>query len=145
MSFISDLMGKLLPSDGTPADRPQAPQGPPPAFHLEGVDTLSAKQALELITTHKGNPGLVLLDVRTAQEVQQGHIAGIVHHDLHGAGFHQALESLPLGPAYITVCHSGARSSMAARSLRRLGHSDVYNLTGGMAGWAAQGLPMVRG
>lgn len=145
MSFLSNLMGKLLPDDeGASADKPQAPAGPPPAFHLEGVDALSARQALELITAHKGNPGLVLLDVRTAPEVQQGHIAGIVHHDCYGSGFKQALESFPRGPAYITVCHSGARSGMAARSLRKLGHTDVYNLTGGMAAWAAQGLPMVR-
>jgi rhodanese-related sulfurtransferase len=146
MSFLSNLLGKRLPDDeGTSADKAQTPAGPPPAFHLEGVDALSARQALELITAHKGNPGLVLLDVRTPPEVAQGRIDGCLLHDCYGAGFASALAALPVGPAYIVACHSGARSGNTCRTLRKLGHKDVYNLTGGMAAWAAQGLPMVRG
>jgi rhodanese-related sulfurtransferase len=144
MSIVSNLLKKLIPAEPGQTAASPAPQGPPPAFTLEGVEALSSRQAAELITEHAGSPGLVILDVRTSPEVGQGHIRGIVHHDCYGSGFQAALAGLPVGPAYIVVCHSGARSGMTCRSLRKLGHRDVYNLTGGMAAWAAQGLPMER-
>lgn len=143
MSLVSNLLRKLMPEQPTRTDT-TAPQGPPPAFTIEGVDALSSRQAAQLIGEHAGSPGLVVLDVRTAPEVAQGHIPGSLHHDCYGSGFQATLAGLPVGPAYIVVCHSGARSGMTCRTLRKLGHSAVYNLTGGMAAWSSQGLPMER-
>ena len=44
----------------------------------------------------------------------------------------------------VTVCNEGYASSFGAASLRRLGFERVADLDGGVEGWAAAGLPLVR-
>ena len=55
---------------------------------------------------------------------------------------HPAVQSLD--QPVVTVCNEGYTSSFAAASLRRLGHSRVADLEGGVEGWAAAGLPMTK-
>jgi len=43
----------------------------------------------------------------------------------------------------VTICHSGARSMMAARLLGRVGFKDIRNLKGGMMMWHRKGYPVV--
>jgi rhodanese-related sulfurtransferase len=42
----------------------------------------------------------------------------------------------------VMVCHSGARSAQACMFLQQQGFADVYNLRGGMLGWAHSSLPI---
>lgn len=44
----------------------------------------------------------------------------------------------------VLYCRSGARSATAARTLVKLGYTDVWNLEGGMIGWRRAGHPIVR-
>jgi rhodanese-related sulfurtransferase len=48
---------------------------------------------------------------------------------------------LPHDTAIVTVCRSGHRSALAARTLSRAGH-DVLNLKGGLNAWSRAGLPL---
>ena len=41
----------------------------------------------------------------------------------------------------IFVCRSGARSAQVCAFLQQQGYENVYNLRGGMMGWAGSGLP----
>jgi len=83
----------------------------------------------------------VLIDVREADEFDQGAIAGSVHIP---RGF---LESRVGGIApdlstpIILSCQSGARSAFGARSLEELGYEDVTSLAGGFGAWKQAGLP----
>lgn len=81
----------------------------------------------------------VLLDVREAEEVAAGRIAGSTHIPL-GQLAARALE-LDRARPVITVCRSGGRSSQAAQFLAAQGY-DVANLAGGMTAWAADGRPV---
>jgi rhodanese-related sulfurtransferase len=80
-----------------------------------------------------------LLDVREADEVAEGRIAGSTHIPL-GQLAARAFE-LDRGRPVITVCRSGGRSSQAAQFLAAQGY-DVANLAGGMTAWAADGRPV---
>ena len=44
----------------------------------------------------------------------------------------------------VTICHSGARSMMAARLFAQAGFLDIRNLTGGMIMWRRKGYPTVK-
>lgn len=44
----------------------------------------------------------------------------------------------------VLYCRSGRMSAIAARTLVRLGYTDVWNLDGGMIGWRRAGYPIVR-
>lgn len=77
----------------------------------------------------------VVIDVRTPAEFRSGHIAGARLVPLQELG--QRLAEIPKDAEVVTVCHSGARSQMAARRLKKEGY-NVSNLLGGMMHWAGK-------
>ncbi len=79
-----------------------------------------------------------VLDVREADEVAEGRIAGSTHIPL-GQLAARTFE-LDRNRPVITVCRSGGRSSQAAQFLASQGY-DVANLDGGMTAWIAEGRP----
>lgn len=95
-------------------------------------------------------PGTLVVDVREADErVESGSIAHAVHvprgllefradpdHSAHDARFRRDRRVL-------LYCPDGARSALAARSLQRLGYTDVVHLHGGLRAWDAARLPLV--
>ena len=84
--------------------------------------------------------GFVLLDVREDDEWTAGHAPDAVHVPLGHVG---EAASRFARQEVLTVCHSGARSGRAAKTLAAAG-VDVHNVAGGMSAWAAAGLPVVR-
>lgn len=84
--------------------------------------------------------GARLIDVRTDPEVARGVIPGASHIVLDKlAG--RAGELDPAAPV-VLYCQSGARSAGAAQFLVSQGFREVYNLQGGIIGWAAAGRPV---
>jgi rhodanese-related sulfurtransferase len=44
----------------------------------------------------------------------------------------------------LTVCDNGTSSGKAANRLRKAGYDKVFSLQGGLNGWRAQNLPLVK-
>ena len=76
----------------------------------------------------------ILLDVRTPEEYEEGHIQGallIPEHELA----EKATEMLPdLETPIFVYCRSGRRSALAAKTLVDLGYLQVYDF-GGINDW----------
>jgi rhodanese-related sulfurtransferase len=100
-----------------------------------GVDPASVSERLA------AGRELLVVDVRHAVEWRRGHIDGALHVPL--TELRGRLHELPRGRTIVTVCRSGHRSALAARSLRRAGF-EVENLDGGMIAWARAGLPVEK-
>jgi rhodanese-related sulfurtransferase len=84
---------------------------------------------------------LLLIDVREPQEWAQGTLPGaytIPRGVLEG----QIDGRVPYESRVVLYCGSGARSALAARSLREMGYCNVENLDGGFAGWLQAGNPV---
>lgn len=79
-----------------------------------------------------------LLDVREPQEWAYGHAPQAAH--LPMGQVHP--DAVPRGGTVIAICRSGNRSGRVADALAAHG-VPVHNLAGGMAAWAAAGLPVV--
>jgi rhodanese-related sulfurtransferase len=77
--------------------------------------------------------GARLIDVRTPGEFGSGHIDGARNIPVSEIGARTA-ELQPLDKPIVLYCASGARSAMAARSLRAAGFKKVRNL-GAMSNW----------
>jgi rhodanese-related sulfurtransferase len=82
--------------------------------------------------------GWMLLDVRTADEWEQGRIDGSVHIPMD-----QIVNRLDeIAGRVVCICAVGARSERVAQYLNQNGF-DAVNLEGGVYGWAAAGKPVV--
>jgi rhodanese-related sulfurtransferase len=89
----------------------------------------------------------VLVDVREANEFAGRHAKGAVNvpmsavarqADPSGAN---CVPPLKQGKPVIIYCATGARSGMAGRMFRKLGHTEVFNL-GSLATWQGAGGPV---
>ena len=85
------------------------------------------------------NPEAVVLDVRTKDEFESGHIPNALNIDLRlGPGFIDKVNVLDKNKFYYVYCRSGARSAQAVQLMRDLGFSETYNLIGGILEWEGQ-------
>jgi rhodanese-related sulfurtransferase len=84
----------------------------------------------------------VLLDVREAWELQRAALDGAVWMPMREVPARVA----ELDPAadIVVVCHHGVRSFYIARFLEQQGFGRVYNLSGGVEGWARQVDPSMQ-
>lgn len=82
---------------------------------------------------------VIVLDVRTPVEVEQGNIPGAIHIDYYDDNFQQELEELDKSKAYLVYCKSGGRSNDAAVRMINMGFSKIYDLEGGIAAWLEAG------
>ena len=87
-------------------------------------------------------PGVVVLDVRTAEEFNEGHIEGALLIDWKQDGFmEEAQATLPKDRTIAVYCRSGRRSASAASELGAEGYK-VVNLLGGILAWKENNMPV---
>lgn len=104
-----------------------------------GPDLLEAPQAQALLQQKQA---LVLLDVRTPAEFQQGHIKKAENLDFY-QNFGDQLAKLDKKREYLVYCAVGGRSAKAVNQMRDQGFK-VYDLNGGLKAWMAAGLPVSK-
>lgn len=92
---------------------------------------ITADQAKALID----GGGVIILDVRTPEEFDQGHIKGALLLPDYEVGA-KAATILPDKDAKILIyCRSGHRSALAAKELIVMGYSDVLDFGGLQTDW----------
>jgi len=112
----------------------------------EGTSQTNAASVLTLNAQEfatKSTAGTVL-DVRTADEIDQGKIEGAVEIDFYSPDFLDQVNQISKDQEVYVYCAVGARSEEAARMLIQQGYTKVYHLQGGIQGWSQEGLPVVR-
>lgn len=87
---------------------------------------------------------VVVLDVRTKKEYQEGHIPGSVLIDFNGDAFEEQVAKLDKSKTYLVHCAAGGRSSRACKKMEKLGFTKLYNLEGGMGAWEKAGKPVKK-
>lgn len=80
--------------------------------------------------------GAVLLDVRTPNEYQEGHIPGSKNVPLQAIEKVKSVVRDSATPLFV-YCYSGSRSSQAAVMLKHMGYTNVKNI-GGIAGYTGK-------
>jgi rhodanese-related sulfurtransferase len=102
---------------------------PPEVPHLAPTD---AKQRVDA--------GAMLLDVRTPDEWEAGHVEGATWIPMNQLVDRQG--ELPTEREIVVICKSGARSGRVAEALVTAGY-DAANVAGGADAWQAAGFPIV--
>lgn len=83
-----------------------------------------------------------IIDVRTPEEFQSGHIAAAKNINLYDQDFKAQLEKLNKQEPVFVYCKVGGRSAKAAKILNELGFVNIYDLDGGMMSWESNKLPV---
>lgn len=80
---------------------------------------------------------LKVLDVRTDEEWNDGHIEGALH--IYVGHLKKRMDEIPIDLHTAVICSVGKRSSLGISILRREGYRCVYTVLGGMKGWQNAG------
>ena len=108
----------------------------------EQTSTISQQALLTLMATPANKT--VVLDVRTAEEFAEGHIAGAINisHEQINANLSKIIGLKD--QTVVVHCRSGRRAISAENDLRAAGFSDLRHLEGDMNGWQSADLPLVK-
>ena len=101
---------------------------------------VSSQEAIRLM-----NQGAVVLDLRDKAAHDAGRISGsrlLTADQLASAG--ESLKKLK-NKTLVVYCDRGIRSAAAVRQLREQGFLQSFSLSGGVAGWQSENLPLQRG
>ncbi|TXK45832.1 rhodanese-like domain-containing protein [Pontibacter qinzhouensis] len=98
---------------------------------------LTATEVKQLIEAEED---LVILDVRTPYEFQEGHLEGAVNIDYTSPDFEQEIVSLDTAATYLLYCKSGNRSGRATAVMKNNDFNNLYNATAGFDALKAAGI-----
>ena len=82
-----------------------------------------------------------LVDVRTPEEYQEGHLKNALNYNLNGTDFDNELCKLDKTKPVMVYCLGGGRSAEAAEIMKKKGFTEVYNMQGGIMKWNAANKP----
>ncbi|MEJ0054609.1 MAG: rhodanese-like domain-containing protein [Bacteroidota bacterium] len=92
----------------------------------------------------KSDPEIILLDVRTPEEMQSGYITGARNINFNAEGFANSIDSLDRSKTYFVYCAAGKRSGKALDLMKEKGFQKVTSLDGGMNAWNKEELPVQK-
>ena len=111
---------------------------------VSDVPSIDTPEAYALIQKNTGNPDFIILDVRTPDEFNNGHIANAVLIDYYSPEFKSNISKLDKDKQYLVYCRTDNRSTAAVRLMLDLGFREVQNLIGGIEKWIQDGYPTVK-
>ncbi|HMQ46793.1 MAG TPA: rhodanese-like domain-containing protein [Saprospiraceae bacterium] len=77
-----------------------------------------------------------LVDVRTPEEYQAGHIEGALNINFFDPDFEQQLlQGVKKDQPVYLYCRSGNRSGQASKKMVQWGYQEIYDLEGGFSQW----------
>jgi rhodanese-related sulfurtransferase len=106
---------------------------------VQSFAALSAMQTVRLM-----NQGALVIDLRAKEAFDAGHIGDA--RNIPAAELEAQAESLRKWreKTVITYCDSGISGAGAARTLTKLGFTQVFNLEGGLSAWTKDNLPLSK-
>ena len=114
-----------------------------------GEQTAEGYENVEVAHVHehwqqgeKAEIPFLILDVRTVEEYQDGHIAGATLIPVQELA--ERIGEVPKDRQVYVHCHSGRRSARAAKLLAESGYSRIENMLGGIVAWKDAGYPVTR-
>ncbi|WP_192820632.1 rhodanese-like domain-containing protein [Rufibacter sp. LB8] len=98
------------------------------------LNAIEVKQVLD------SNQDIVVLDVRTPGEFQEGHLDGAVNIDYTSPDFEQEIAKLDTAATYLVYCKSGNRSDRATSVMMNNNFNNLYNATVGFDALKSAGI-----
>lgn len=108
------------------------------------IDSIDSNITADALLNHPQKDQILILDVRTPQEFDDGHIPGAINipHTELSDKLDQVIthKHKPV----VVYCQSGRRASVAQSILTKAGFDQVLHLEGDIADWKAGGYPLEK-
>lgn len=104
---------------------------------IHNVSVSDFKKALQIADAS-------LVDIRTHQEYQQGHLEGAINIDWYQRSFRNLVLHIPKDKPILIYCRSGNRTSKTSGVLKSLGYTEIYNLERGINQWIIEKAPITN-
>lgn len=85
-----------------------------------------------------------LVDVRTPEEYNAGHIPNAININFNDPSFQSNIQKLDKKKPVLIYCAAGGRSARALKILNELKFKEVFELSVGFNGWAQSGKPSIK-
>lgn len=85
-----------------------------------------------------------VIDVRTPEEFETGHLKGAKNINIYDADFAEKVGSLDKTVPVMVYCKGGARSVDAVKRMQQMGFEHIYDLEGGILSWENKNLPVEK-
>lgn len=104
------------------------------------VKEIDARELATWIEEKSGN--FRIIDVREPMEIAQGSIPGAEPMPMSSLG--NRISEISQDKEVVFICRSGARSGQVCAYLAQNGFENIYNLRGGVMGWAQNGFEFAK-
>ncbi len=107
-------------------------------FESKEISVISNTQFTEIQDTD-----YILVDVRTAEEYESGHIQDAVNFNFYSESFQNDILSLDKSASIVLYCRTQNRSTKTANYLKENGYKEITVLEGGITSWVKNGNDLV--
>lgn len=101
------------------------------------IELISPQQVYDAIYNQDS---LQIIDVRTPEEYVVSHLKGAQNICVTSDDFKEKVKKLDKNKPVYLYCKSGGRSSRAAKKLKEMGFTKVYDMDGGITSWEENNL-----
>ena len=107
-------------------------------FDSSEINVISETQFIEI-----KNTDYILVDVRTIEEYESGHIQNALNFDFYSESFQKDILTLEKNSQIILYCRTQNRSTKTANFLLENGYKEITVLEGGITSWVKNGNDLV--
>ena len=100
--------------------------------HETKIENIQAMEAAKML---EKNPDMMVLDIRTPEEFNSGHIPASINIDYKAENFELEIKKLDRSKPYLMHCRSGRRSTAALDTFRKLRFDHIIHIDDGILGW----------
>lgn len=107
----------------------------------------TAKDSAKVVSVEKfdkliSKKKTTLLDIRTPEEMAEGHIPGAGNVDFLAEDFNEKIQELDKSKTYLLYCRTGKRTAKAGAAMKAAGFKKVVMLDGGITAWKEENKPV---
>ncbi len=107
-------------------------------FESTEISVISDAQFIEIQDTE-----YILVDVRTTEEYELGHIQDALNFDYYSESFQNDILTLDKSSSIVLYCRTQNRSTKTANYLKENGYKEITVLEGGITSWVKNGNDLV--
>lgn len=99
---------------------------------VDEIEVISPQQVYDAV---HDTVSIQLVDVRTKEEFTRSHLKGAQNICVTDDNFKEKVKTLDKNMPVYVYCKKGVRSANAARKLKKMGFTKVYDMEGGILLW----------